>query len=84
MAKCRIDLKGSFKRDLRKLYESIRRRIRNKLKLLEENPYSGEPLKGPLKGLYKIVVGKYRVLYHPRSCHVTLIKVRHRESVYSY
>jgi len=83
MAKCRIDLRGSFKRDLRRLGEPLKRRVLERVELLRGDPYLGEPLRGPLKGLRKLVVGKYRVLYCPKPCRVILIKVRHRESVYS-
>lgn len=81
MSKCRTTLRESFKRDLRKLNESLKRRIQEEIELLKENPYLGRPLKGSLKDLQRLRIGNYRVLYYTRPCHVILIKVRHRESV---
>jgi len=83
MSRCRVEARESFNRDLRKLDETTVRRILEKLKQLEENPYLGKPLKDPLEKLYRIAVGKYRILYYPRPCRVTLVKVGHRESVYA-
>lgn len=41
--------------------------------LLEDNPYRGEPLHGPLRGIWKFRSGEYRIAY--------LIDEKYREVV---
>jgi len=82
VSSCQLHIRGSFKRDLKKLDETTKERIQDKLEALKENPYLGKPLKPPYEKLWRCRVGKYRILYYPQPCRVTLIKVRLRDSVY--
>lgn len=48
---------------LKKSDESVKRRFLEKVDLLAENPASGTPLKGRLKGLFSLRFGDYRIIY---------------------
>lgn len=55
-----------------------------KLKALQENPGLGKPLKGKLRGLRSLRVGKYRIIYQvdEDSRVVRIITVGRREAIY--
>lgn len=82
----KIAIESGAKRSLerridRDIVESIIRRIDS----LEQNPYSGKPLKGPLKGKYRLTVRRdYRVVYRIDEHQKLVIveKVAHRSKVY--
>ena len=62
--KYRIELlEEVVKEDLKKLDHSIRKRIYNKLNELSIKIDLGKPLSSSLKGLYKLRIGGYRVVY---------------------
>ena len=77
-----------FKEDFKKIEKSdqqkIIRAIRKKLTIEPEN--FGQPLKGALKGLWKLRVGHYRIIYEIKKDKVVVyvIKVgfRRDEEVY--
>jgi len=79
---CEIEEKSSFRRDFRKLSQEVKMRVKEIVDLLKRNPYAGRPLKGKLKKFWRYRVGKYRIIYLPQPCHVTLVFIRHRETVY--
>ena len=56
-----------------------------KLKTLQERPELGKPLKGKLRGLRSLRVGKYRIIYQvdEDSKVVRVITVGRREEVLS-
>ena len=60
-----VELLPQATNDLRRLDKPVAQRIVNKLRWLEENFESTKPeaLVGPLKGLSKLRVGDYRVIY---------------------
>ena len=64
-----------------KIAESIIARIDS----LQQDPHSGKPLKGPLKGKYRLTVRRhYRVVYRidEQEKLVTVEKIGHRGKVY--
>ncbi len=73
--------------DLSRLSKSIAQRILNKIRWLAENfeMVTPEPLTGEFKGLYKLRVGDYRVLYTFSQVERKVIiihLVKHRREVY--
>lgn len=68
---------------IERLEESDKRRILDKLKTLESNPYSGNKLKGR-KNTYSLRVGDYRIIYeiHKDIREVWILKVYKRSKVY--
>ena len=64
---------------------SVRRRIENKLLMLEKNPELGKPLTAILRGLRSLRIGDYRVIYQIKNAEliVLVIKIGNRKNVYS-
>jgi len=80
---CRIEYKSSVAHDLKNLDKAIAKRI---IKELEEalscNPDSGEALTGQFKGLFKLRIGDYRVVYSKKQNGVLVLRIRNRSKVY--
>lgn len=72
--------------DLAGLNKSIAQRILTKIRWLAENfnVITPEPLSGQWKGVYKLRVGDYRVLYtfNTLTETITIHIIRHRREVY--
>lgn len=82
----KIAYKRSVKKDLKKIPKKtkslIKRTIEERLAI---NPaYFGTPLKQNLKGLMKLRVGDYRIIYsvEKETVIVFVIKIGHRKEVY--
>jgi addiction module RelE/StbE family toxin len=71
-----------FLRKIKKLDRKTQIRILRSLKTLEETPFSGKRLTGPLKGLMSLRQGEYRIIYQVRGSQVILRTVGHRKDVY--
>ncbi len=82
----RVLVTNRFEKDLRKLPRSVQSKIAEVLTLLARNPYAFEVLSGEFRGLRKIRVGDYRLIYRIDSEEgekvVRLLFVAHRRSVY--
>ncbi len=71
--------------DLSKIDPSIRKRIFRAIEKLAGYPdIFGEPLRHDLKGLYKLRVGDWRVIYEIKHNElvVLIVKIGHRREVY--
>jgi hypothetical protein len=51
-----------------KKFSSIRKRIRNKIDQLTQNPLMGEPLRYDLRGLYSVPVASHFIIIHVYCC----------------
>lgn len=75
----------AVKKQLRKLDPRYKRAVSGALDRLCEIPTTlGEPLKGEFKGLFRLRVANYRIVYqinHQRRV-VLLITIEHRKDVY--
>ena len=71
-----------FERNFRKLSSESRRRVAEKILLLEIDPAAGKPLHGELKGLSSLRVGSYRVVYEIQDQRIILHMVGHRRAAY--
>lgn len=75
-----------FERDFRKLPRTVQRRVTEVLILLARNPFAFEVLSGEFKGLRKVRVGDYRLIYRIDSQNdekvIRLLFVAHRRTVY--
>ena len=82
----KICLTNRFEKDFRKLPKNIQRRISDVLELLTRDPFAFEVLSGEFKGLRRIRVGEYRIVYRidlgETEKVVHLLFVAHRRSVY--
>ena len=78
-----VEYKASVERDLKKIDKKQINRLLDKIeKVLSENPDKGEALKGQYKGLFKMRVGDYRVMYAKTKKGVLVVRIAHRGKVY--
>ena len=79
-----IRIKGSAAKELAKVANPDRLPIVNAIDRLAENPFLGSVLKGELRGLRRLRLGDYRVLYEIRNEELVVLVVRiaHRREVY--
>lgn len=79
-----IRIKGSAARELRRIAQADRRRLVEAISQLSENPFLGNALRGELRGLRRLRVGDYRVLYNVQNeaLIVLVVRVAHRRDVY--
>ena len=82
----KIAIERQAKRSLeRRIDNDMVERIIQTIDRLERNPYLGKPLKGPLKGKYRLTVRRdYRVVYRIEEEQrlVVVEKVGHHSKVY--
>ena len=80
---CRIEYKSSVAHDLKNLDKAVAKRV---IKELEEalscDPDCGEALTGQFKGLFKLRIGDYRVVYSKKQGGVLVLRIRNRSKVY--
>ena len=79
-----IRIKESAAKELRRVAKPDRARIVAAIDRLAETPHLGTSLKGDLRGLRRIRVGDYRILYEVRDKElvVLVVRVAHREDTY--
>ena len=79
-----IRIKGKAARELRRVPKPERLRIIQAVDSLRENPLRGGVLKGDLRGLRRLRVGQYRVVYEVQhtALIVLVVRVAHRRSAY--
>jgi len=69
--------------DLKTLDKTVARRV---IKELEEalscNPDCGEALTRQFKGLFKLRIGDYRVVYSKKQGGILVLRIRNRNKVY--
>lgn len=53
-----------------------------KIRALARNPESAKALMGPLKGIWSLRVGDYRILYELAHGTVIVLTINHRREVY--
>jgi len=74
--------------EFKRLDKTVQRIIREKLELLAKNPEilknNIKPLKGEYKGLYRLRVGNYRIIYKTdnENLIIILIRIGHRKDIY--
>ncbi len=80
----KLILSEKFDRAFSQLERTLQDRVVEGLKELAEEPYSGKQLKGKLKGLLSLRVGKYRILYQVQEekLLIVVISLGHRKHVY--
>lgn len=81
----RIELTGRAVKDLSRLERGqpdIYKKVLAKINSLLDDPKTGKPLIGPLKGKWSLRVGDWRIIYEVRGAAVTILTVNHRREVY--
>lgn len=78
-----ISYKGSVSKDLEKLPPADAVRVVTKLEeAMRGEGHKGEALSGKFKGLYKLRVGDYRVVYSKTERGFLILRIGHRREVY--
>ena len=79
-----VKIKQSALKELSGITKSDRLRIVAAIDDLGLNPYRGSALKGDLKGLRRIRIGSYRVIYEIREAELIVLVVAagHRPNIY--
>ena len=79
-----VKIKQSALKELSGITKSDRLRIIAAIDDLGLNPYRGSALKGDLKGLRRIRIGSYRVIYEIREAELVVLVVAagHRRNIY--
>ena len=79
-----IQIKESAAKELRRVARPDRARIVGAIDRLAETPHLGAALKGDLRGLRRVRVGDYRVVYEVRDDEllVLVVRVAHRRDAY--
>ena len=77
-------IKRSAARELARVPRRDRERIVHAIDRLGDNPLAGRPLKGDLRGLRRVRVGDYRVVYEVLDGElvVLVVLVAHRREAY--
>jgi mRNA interferase RelE/StbE len=79
----RIEYKSSVVHDLKHMDKRVVSRvIRDLEEKLSHNPDCGKALSGQFKGLYKLRIGDYRVIYSKTKEGVIVLRIGHRHKVY--
>jgi mRNA interferase RelE/StbE len=80
----RILYKSSVSRDLKSLDRNVAERILRDLEdTLKRDPDNGIPLSEQFKGLFKMRIGDYRVIYSKAPEGVLILRIGHRRKIYS-
>ena len=80
---CKIEYKSSVSRDLRHLDKNIAERIlKDTERTLASDSAVGTPLTGQFKGLFKLRIGDYRVIYSKTGDGVLILRIGPRNKVY--
>jgi mRNA interferase RelE/StbE len=73
-----------FTREFDKLSKGIKEQLLKALEKSAANPYSGTKLRGKLEGLWRLRMGKYRVIYmiDEKEKAIVFLDVGLRKSIY--
>ena len=79
-----IRIKESAAGELQHIERSDRERLIAAIDRLAENPFAGSALKGELRGLRRVRVGDYRLIYEVREQDLVVLVLRaaHRREAY--
>ena len=81
MKKYKVFFKSSVEKDLRKIEKKFRRQIYRAIEGLKEGK-EGQKLKGEFEGLYKYVVGDYRIIYTYIPEGILILRIGNRKDIY--
>ncbi|MCY3621702.1 MAG: type II toxin-antitoxin system RelE/ParE family toxin [Gammaproteobacteria bacterium] len=81
-----LRIKASAAQELERVPQSHRLRIVAAIDRLADYPLAGSALKGDLRGLRRLRVGDYRILYEVRNNDLVVLVVRiaHRRDAYRH
>lgn len=79
-----VRIKGSAAKELGRIPNPMRGRIALAIDALAEQPFQGSVLKGEFRGLRRVRVGDYRIVYEllHEVLVVLVVRVAHRQDAY--
>ena len=79
-----VRIKGSARRELARLPRDVKVRLIEAIDGLAQEPLAGVLLKGGLRGLRRLRVGRYRIVYEVQEDDLVILVVRvaHRREAY--
>ncbi len=79
-----IRIRSAARKELERIPQPDRKRIADAIERLAENPLTGRALTGVFRGLWRLRVGSWRILYEVRddALVVLVVRVAHRRNVY--
>ncbi|MDA4127867.1 MAG: type II toxin-antitoxin system RelE/ParE family toxin [Thaumarchaeota archaeon] len=78
----KILYKSSVRHDLKKINPKDAERILREItEKIGDNPSAGETLSGEFKGLFKVRIGDYRVIYTVVAGAILVLRIGHRSKV---
>ena len=80
-----IIFKTPAKKFLKKLDKITAKKIIDRIESLKKLPKQGKPLSGNLRGLWRLRVDKYRIIYQIKNNEliVYVLAIGHRKNIYS-
>ncbi len=67
---------------LKRAQPALSAKVVAKVQSLKDDPKSGKPLIGPLKGKWSLRVGHIRIIYEIGTVAITILTINHRKDVY--
>ncbi|MBI4411918.1 MAG: type II toxin-antitoxin system RelE/ParE family toxin [Deltaproteobacteria bacterium] len=68
---------------VRKLHPAIKKKIRDSLDMIVEDPLAGKPLKDEFEGLRSFRVSRFRIVYrYEEGKHIEIVTIGPRKSIY--
>ncbi len=79
----RLLYKSSVRRDLKQIEpKEAERLLKETRNILTDNPRSSEALRGEFRGLFKLRIGNYRVIYTQIGEDVLVLRIRRNSKAY--
>jgi mRNA-degrading endonuclease RelE of RelBE toxin-antitoxin system len=79
----RVRHKASVEKDLRRLDRQAAERVVQRIEAkLTAVPPPGTPLSGEFRGLFRLSVGDYRVIFSKEEGGVVVLRISHRKEAY--
>ena len=79
-----VRIKRSAAKEMAGVPQPLRTRVADAISRLAEQPLAGHPLKGGLRGLRRLHMGDYRVIYELLEDELVILAIRvvHRRAAY--
>ena len=79
-----VRIKDSAAKELARIPQPTRGRLTDSIDGLGAQPYAGQPLRGGMRGLRRLRVGDYRIVYalYDAEGVALVVRVAHRSSAY--
>ena len=77
-----VELSNTARKFTDSAESKLKNLIKEAIKEIASNPLIGPPLQGPFKGLRRVRIGDYRIVYQFTADKVEVVSIRHRKDVY--